>query len=50
MVKIPYNLNREVGKKTSAQYIINAVDYLTRSAEAQLVKDCSAKKCFTLHL
>lgn len=30
-----------LGKKTSVRYIITATDYLTRQAEAQLVKDCS---------
>ncbi len=28
-----------IGKKTSVQYIITATEYLTRWAEAQLVKD-----------
>lgn len=35
----PINL---LGKKTGAQYIITATDYLTRWAEAQPVKDCTA--------
>ena len=36
------------GKKTGACYIITTMEYLTRWAEAQLVKDCtgSTKKNF----
>jgi hypothetical protein len=30
------------GKHTGARYIITATEYLTRSAEAKVVKDCSA--------
>ena len=30
-----------LGKRIGAKYIITAIDYLTRWAEATLVKDCS---------